>query len=659
MAHYTRILILSLILIFSSFYAQAQLTGDFRSKASGNWGDNTTWEVYTGTTWVDAVAGEFPGGTDETDADNVYLEAGFTVTLEASHSCKDLHLNTTEDVIRINTQSNILNVWGKMRFYEGVAPGAATPNPVTSSGVLGWISTSPDGSIRFRGTTDRVVMEQGEVNSNNNNSGWNMDFAFDAFMIGQINDRIRAENITVTSGELFMFNLSAELRVGTNSPGDITPNGSLIIKPGAVVRGGSGIFKNGTTPAQTITVEEGGTLTINRNGYVLAAVDLNLNGTVALQNTISFPTPAGRTSAEEVNTFNNISLEGSGTKTLSNNITVNGTLAMRGIALFSISTFTLTYGPSGELEYSGSIAQTTGNEEFPTVGGPSDLHIFNPDGVTLHESRTIPGQLTLTEGRLILGDNHLTLGENSPNIAGSPSSANMVVTSGTGELRKIFSSAGGFLFPVGETTGTAEFSDVQITVNSADALNSTTYVGIRVVDADHPANAAVNRISRYWSVSSNATNLNYDGTFQYLPGDVVGNINMLGGYLYSNESAAATATQLSNGAINQITETAITGTGLISASTFTPTGLHKEKSIAGLNIYPNPVKHKLIFDFDLKAYKEIQISVLKSTGEVLLREQADPMTYKALDVSSYTAGIYFVNIVLDDTKTVTYKIIKE
>lgn len=652
---FTRVFATLLFLIYSSISVLAQVTGDFRSKASGNWGDNTTWQVYTGTVWIDAPAGTFPAAVDESSSVNVYLEAGFTVTLEAEHGCKSLHLNTAADVIRINTQSNVLNVWGKMRFYEDAAPGTAS----IGSGILGWISTGANGSIRFRGTTDRVVMALGEVNANANNSGWNMDFAFDNFSIGQINDKIRAQNITVTSGELLLSTPNlAELRLGTD---DATSNGVLTIKPGALVTGGAGIFKNANAPAQTITVEEGGILTINRNNYVLAAENLILDGTVALQQTISFPTAGSRPGAEAVTTFNNLSIEAQGTKTLTSNIMVNGTLSMKGIALLSLSTFTLTYGPGGTLEYAGSLAQTTADSEFPVSGGPNNLTIMNPDGVTLHASRTIDGLLTLSDGFFILGNNNFTLGSNSPAVGGTPSSTAMVVTSGTGELRKVFSASGSFLFPVGETTGTAEYSSASITVNSATALNNTTYVGIKVVDANHPANAATNKISRYWGVSSNATNLNYDGTFQYLTADVTGNETLIGGFLYSNETAAATTTQLSNAdeASNQIVEIQIPGTGFISGATFIPTALQKEQSIAGLNIYPNPIMDELKLDLDLTSSQEIQISILKSTGEVLWREQADPITSKTIDVSSYSPGIYFVNVVLDDQKTVTYKIVKE
>lgn len=660
MKHYTQFILFCCLTFIVAFPSIGQTAGDFRSKASGNWGDHTTWEVYSGTAWIDASTGEFPGGTEESDADNVYLEAGYTVTLEADHGCKDLHLNTSEDVIRISTQDFTLDVWGKMRFYEGTAPGAGTPKPVTSDGVPGWISTGENGFIRFRGFNDRIIMAQGEVNANDDNAGWNMDFDFDPYAIGQANEKIRAGNITVSSGELFMNNLNAYFNLGT-APADEIPSGNFLVKAGAIARGGQGIFKNATTPVETVTVEEGGTLTVTRNGYTLAAADLVLDGTLGLQNTVSFPTNGGMTGAEDVNTFNDVSIEGQGTKTLSSDISVNGKLTLRGIATFSLGSFILTYGPTGELEYAGSSAQTTGSAEFPAEGGPNSLTIMNSNGVTLHDSRALEGLLTLAAGSLTLGDHHLTLGPNSPEVAGSFSTSAMVVTNGLGELRKIFSAPGSFTYPVGETTGGADYSLAMINIISGDMLDNTTYIGIRVVDAGHPASYGSDIISRYWNISSNTT-ASYDGTFQYLASDVEGDESMIGAFFYSDETAQASSVQLTKGNPGQhqleIAPLTTTAPGSISGATWVIESIENVQTIPGLTVAPNPATNELRFNLETALYRDIQFSILNSNGKVVFKGNISPMGAHSVNLSSYPSGIYFANIIVDNKKSATYKIIK-
>jgi hypothetical protein len=556
-----------------SFLSNAQLIGDFRSKASGNWGDNETWQVFNGISWDNATQGQFPGATNESNGNNVYLEAGFTVNLQADHSCKDLHLNTTADVIRISTQNNNLNVWGKMRFYEGNAPGLDTPSPVTSSGITGWISTGTSGTIRFKGTQDRIVMYKNEVNANNSNSGWNLDFAFDPGFTGQINDRIRATNIQVSSGVLFMNNSAGEFRIGTNNGAlDNAHNGSFTIKSGATVKGGNGIFKKATIAADNIAVESNGNLIITNTTYILAAQTLNLNGNIILENTIlNFPTTGNRTGAAPINIFSNLILKGAGTKILQNNITVNGTLRLSETASLSLNGFNLSYGSNGILEYNGSATQYTTSSEFPLTNGPFALVINNVNGVSLHESKSLSGSLTISAGKLLLGNNNLTLESTSPAISGSFSVNNMIVTNGTGKLTKIFSAPGTFLFPVGDTIGTDEYSKAEITVSSAQNFNETTYFGIRVVDGVHPsALSAPSQISRYWDVSSNMTNYSYSGSFHYNVSDIVGDEINMTSFVLSDESIAATRVPFNSlkNEEDQISIFNVTQTGFVTAAAF-------------------------------------------------------------------------------------------
>jgi hypothetical protein len=115
-------------------------------------------------------------------------------------------------------------------------------------------------------------------------------------------------------------------------------------------------------------------------------------------------------------TYNNLTLSGSGVKTLTATPTVNGTLSMQGTATCTNSP---TFGATSTLEYKGTGSQTTTSSEFLTgASAPLNLIIDNPNGVTLHVARTLrtssANTLTLKSGKLTnTTTNNITLSNNS------------------------------------------------------------------------------------------------------------------------------------------------------------------------------------------------------------------------------------------------------
>ena len=225
-------------------------------------------------------------------------------------------------------------------------------------------------------------------------------------------------------------------------------------------------------------------------------------------------------------TYTNVAFSGTGTKLTNANMTVNGSLTMTSGTLTLGSGKTLSYGASAGLIYNGSAAQTTGIELPSSI---NSLTINNATGVTLNASLTVTSTLTLTSGKLTLGSYNLTLGGS---IAGTFSSSNMIVASGTGELRKIFSAVPtSYTFPVG--TGSI-YSPVSLTLKSGSV--SSAYIGVKVA-AQKSANntSTTNYITRTWTLTSNGiSNPVYSDTLQYAAGDVTGTEASLYGGLYSS-----------------------------------------------------------------------------------------------------------------------------
>ncbi|MBE7170137.1 MAG: T9SS type A sorting domain-containing protein [Williamsia sp.] len=90
---------LAIVMILSALAAQAQTTGDYRSKATGNWSDTTVWERFDGTGWQ--ATSRYPSSSDgvieiqaahtitvttPTTADQILVDAGGTLSVTAPFS---------------------------------------------------------------------------------------------------------------------------------------------------------------------------------------------------------------------------------------------------------------------------------------------------------------------------------------------------------------------------------------------------------------------------------------------------------------------------------------------------------------------------------------------------------------------------------------------
>ncbi|MCX6163390.1 MAG: T9SS type A sorting domain-containing protein [Ignavibacteriae bacterium] len=196
----------------------------------------------------------------------------------------------------------------------------------------------------------------------------------------------------------------------------------------------------------------------------------------------------------------------------SKTITVQGDVSLSGSAQFDAS--------SGEIIFSGGSYSGTITPSSSTLS-IINLSINNSNGIALGGNLTVTNTLTLTNGLLTLGAYNLTLGS-SATISGTPSATNMIVATSTGELRKTFTGAGSFAFPVGDNTGTSEYSP--ITLNFTSGTFSSAYAGVTLGNSKYSNNTSVtDYLNRYWTVNqSGISDFSCDVTAQYLTADVVG-----------------------------------------------------------------------------------------------------------------------------------------
>ncbi|NOU47177.1 MAG: T9SS type A sorting domain-containing protein [Bacteroidales bacterium] len=186
----------------------------------------------------------------------------------------------------------------------------------------------------------------------------------------------------------------------------------------------------------------------------------------------------------------------------------------------------------------------------------SNLIINNSGaGVSMIDNISIDGTLTLTNGLLNLGSYDLTLNENS-DIEGTPTANNMVVATGTGELKKVFTSVGSFTFPIGDNTGTAEYSPVTLNLNAGNFEGA--YAGANLANEPYPG-VTGNFLNRYWNLtSSGITDLLCDVTFNYVPADVNGIEDSIYCYLVSPTTERY---DISDVSLHQLTASGISNLG--------------------------------------------------------------------------------------------------
>lgn len=353
------------------------------------------------------------------------------------------------------------------------------------------------GDINNAGTLELSTASGGDLNANGDwtNSG-TFTHSSRQVTFGSSSD----QTITNSSGETFAF---LELsKTGGNLL--LANNISIVNRLQSAVNNTADISTSNSSTC-TFTTDGGQLVNNSANNLNLSAIDIFNSGTVTASGTGTL-------------TFQNVT--SSDGFNFGSNATLNGTLTINNGGF--VDTNAPTFGSSAILNYNsgGTYGQSA---EWPSSNGPNNVTLSNSTTVNLAGDRTLTGTLTLTSGLVNLGSNTLTIGT-AGSISGTFSASNMIVASGNGYLRKLFSANGGFTFPIGDNTSTAEYSPV-IIANLSATYGGSAYLQAKVTDAKHPNNSSVTDfLSRYWTVESNDLTLtSYDiEVFYNESGDVNG-----------------------------------------------------------------------------------------------------------------------------------------
>ncbi len=173
-------LVLALLFLVVSFPMLAQVTGDYRSKATGNWSSASTWQIYNGTSWVNATS--YPG--QNSNVSTVTIGSGNTVTLNVDIT------SYTIDKLIIGDQSggdDTLSLPDNGDFDVNIMIVS-----VQSDGILSWVKNAdlhlPEGAQIYNNggeiTTDKncnasqnIYIGSNKFSNCNGNGG--SDYSFD------------------------------------------------------------------------------------------------------------------------------------------------------------------------------------------------------------------------------------------------------------------------------------------------------------------------------------------------------------------------------------------------------------------------------------------------------------------------------------------------
>jgi hypothetical protein len=353
-----------LLAAFWLFYLAAD-AATYYSRQSGAWNSRFTWSTsgHTG-----GAAASFPAA-----GDIVYI-GNHTVTVAVNATITQVFFN---------------------RDYQ---PGNLVINSGITLNVSGSVTVVSDDDANISHTLSGA----GTLNCSSLNVGTNIDPG-------------RNQTTSFTT-DLYSLNISGNVLIYSNRAGWWTSyynNSSIVVNSGNVRVGGlietdnensnntSSFSLGNDSPylfvggATSFDPDATGTSTIILNGAG-ATVDYFRSGIQTVLNTA----------------YTNLTLSGSGVKTIPAGVTVSGMLSMEGTA--TVSGSAPSYGTASAIRYRGSAAQTTGIELTPLFSGDGGLIIDNAAGVNLGSSVTLASGLNLVAGNFNVGGNTLTL--NGPAI---------------------------------------------------------------------------------------------------------------------------------------------------------------------------------------------------------------------------------------------------
>ncbi len=423
----------------------SQVAGDYRTgTASVTWATAGNWQTWSGTAWITATSA--PGSTND-----VYVQAGHTVTVGAAASCKNLFISsgttsaTTGTDAQVNLGANTLSINGKLASYFGTVSTTlnSTALSITATSTIPaspiTITAASAGKVSFVGNSRTIVTstEWGAGNTASTTT-FAIEIAMNSGQTATMAAGIKAQNWVVASGTLDAGTNRIAPDNGSTGGGNFTLNSGATVTSAATGTLGSAVIgrtSNATTGyGGTLLVNSGATLILTGASPTFAMNTITLSGTVQYGASGNQTFVASTGGGSNTSSYSTLNISGSGVKTLAVATSVSGTTTVDTGCTLATGSFTLTnngtaningsfrldqggwggstgtynYGTTGTLVFnntSGLYGVNSADTWWPTSNGPVNVTVQGGGGITMNVARTVPSSGTSGTFLLVTGTN--------------------------------------------------------------------------------------------------------------------------------------------------------------------------------------------------------------------------------------------------------------
>lgn len=520
----------------------------------------------------------FNSGSSFSNSGTLTVNSGATAIANAA-----LSMNTagSSNVINGTLRANDVAITGTTSRLSFGATGTYEHNYTSSNGAFPSATWNASSTCIVMGMTSPATAWP--TNSSGQTFGnftWNTPSLSTSPVL--LNDLDIAGSFTLTSTGSSSFRITAGATRNINCLNFVMAAGTLDFASGA----GNGILNCTGTFNQTggtLTETSSGSGTINlikasgsqnltASGTVSNTIVWNIgNGTstntVALQANMalgSTQNPAFYVKNNAALDFATYVLSGSaglftpetGSTLLSANTSASGAINSSG-ANGSVQTGKRSFTQTGvHYTFNAAAAQKTGTA-IGKSGDIGNLTVNVASGLTLDTLCSLSGTLSLSNGILQLGNQHLTITNSASGAISGANSSRFIRTNGTGELRRAIASSGlplTYLFPIG-SSGDYTPASFTFTTNSTAR---TLYLRAVTPRNGNDGTATDFIDNRWWRTDLSLASGTYDYTsqFTFLAGDVVGTLANIRLSRYNTSwnmpaGSSASGTTLSSGSLDE------------------------------------------------------------------------------------------------------------
>ncbi len=488
------------------------------ANASGNWGTAGIWSC----------------GNVPVNGDNVVIPNGVTVTLNVNSArIADLNVqaggvlqgDNTNKTFTINngTGTDITNN-GTIDFGPGKLATLFTRQSTTWAGAGNWTLSEIDlngNTLGFAGgTTATITMagvaapfaNPGTVNSLTTIT-WDFSGAVAQTLPNSTNVKYGNVIVSNTAGTTFGVTMTS-----TNILGNLT------VASGGILNNGG--FSTTLASGKSLSVQANGTLNLTGT-TTMVAVSGGGTKTFDAASTVNY---GGASQSVTAETYGNLQLTGSGTKTMAaGTTTIAGDLTLAAGVTYNGTTNNPTVSLAGNFTHGGTFNSGTGTFTFnggaaQTLGGAAAGTTFarmtvnnTGAGLTLGHDATVSTLLTLSNGVVSTGTNTLITSTFCP--AGITRTGGHVF----GKLELRFNTgARTCTFDVGDATTYSPITTAFTNISAAGGLIGTA-TGSDFADANLPVDPVLD-VNRYWTLAPPASGAltsagTYTATMNYVSGD--------------------------------------------------------------------------------------------------------------------------------------------